>query len=349
MIPTERLAGFPYVLDILDQPAALTATLDALGRLAAPVSLVEGVARGRFRRVVLTGMGGSFYALYPLHLHLVECGVPSLLVETSELLHYMPALLEPGGLLVVVSQSGESAEILRLLETAAQRLPVVGVTNTPSSSLARQSEFAVVTQAGEETAVSCKTYVASLAALEWLGAALSGADPSPLLAALRRAAPVMTEYLAAWKTHVNSLTAFLEGAGSIFLAGRGPSLAAAGTGGLILKEATHFPAEGMSSAAFRHGPLEMVRPDVLVCVFAGQARTVALNRSLAADAARWGGKVAWIGEDADRDALRIAVGSETARPILEILPVQMISLALAASAGRQPGAFVRLQKVTRVE
>jgi glucosamine--fructose-6-phosphate aminotransferase (isomerizing) len=349
MIPTKQLAGCRYVRDILDQPGALARTLDALERAAAPGHLVEGVARGRFRKVVLTGMGSSFHALYPLHLRLVECGVPSLLVETSELLHYMPSLLGPGSLLVVVSQSGESAEILRLLEMAPHRLPVVGVTNTPSSALARQSEFAVVAQAGEEATVSTKTYVASLAALEWLGAALSGADPAPLLAALHRAVAFIAEYLAAWETHVDSLTGFLEGVGSIFLVGRGRSLAAAGTGGLILKESAHFPAEGMSSAAFRHGPLEMVRPDVLVGVFAGQARTVALNRSLADDVARWGGKLVWIGEDADLHAWRIAVPSEETRTIMEILPVQIMSLALAASAGHEPGVFVHLKKVTSVE
>lgn len=349
MISTEQLAGFRYVQDLLDQPAALAATLDSLEASPAPSDLADGIVRGRFRRIVLTGMGSSFQALGPLHLRLIESGIYSLLVETSELVHYLPALVGPDSLLVVVSQSGESVEVIRLLEAAAGTAPVVAVTNTPSSTLARESQFVVETRAGEEATVSTKTYVASLAALEWLGAVLTGAGVPPVLRAFRSACAGMTEYLSGWSAHVESLTRFLGGVDHIFLVGRGRSLASAGTGGLILKEAAHFPAEGMSSAAFRHGPLEMVRPGLLLCVFAGESPTIGLNRRLAADVSRGGGKVAWIGNDADLNALRVGVPAVEALPLMEILPVQMISLALAARAGREPGAFVRLAKVTTIE
>ena len=335
--------------DLLDQPSALASTLDNLEASPAPGDVADGLARGRFRKVVLTGMGSSFHALGPLHLRLIESGISSVLVETSELVHYMPALVAPDSLLVVVSQSGASAEVIRLLEAAGGRVPVVAVTNTPSSPLARGSQFVVETRAGEEATVSTKTYVASLAALEWLGAVLTGAGVPPVLRVLRSACAGMAEYLSGWTAHVESLTRFLEGMDHIFLVGRGRSLASAGTGGLILKEAAHFPAEGMSSAAFRHGPLEMVRPGLLLCVFAGEPPTIGLNRRLAADVSRGGGKVAWVAEDADLDALRIAAPAVEALPLMEILPVQMISLALANRAGREPGAFVRLLKVTTIE
>ncbi len=342
MISIEQLAGFRYVRDILDQPAALSDTLDGLEASAVP-------AAPRFRTAVLTGMGASFHALTPLHLRLIASGIPSLRVETSELLHYMTALMAPDNLLVVVSQSGESVEVVRLLEAARGKAAVVGVTNTATSPLARESLFAVETRAGCESTVSTKTYVSSLAALDWLGAVLTGADRSQSLNRFRRGCAAMAEYLAGWAAHVRSLAPVLDGVDHVFLVGRGRSLASTATGGLLLKEATHFPAEGMSSAAFRHGPLEMVRPGLQVCMFAGDPQTMDLNRRLADDISAGGGSVAWIGRDADLDVFRVASEDDETLPLLEILPIQMLSLALARRDGREPGAFVRLSKVTTIE
>jgi glutamine---fructose-6-phosphate transaminase (isomerizing) len=59
----------------------------------------------------------------------------------------------------------------------------------------------------------------------------------------------------------------LGGIRHLFLVGRGSSLAAVGTGALMVKESDHFHAEGMSSAAFRHGPFEMLSPETFVFVF----------------------------------------------------------------------------------
>jgi glucosamine--fructose-6-phosphate aminotransferase (isomerizing) len=349
MIQTESLARLDYVRNILEQPSALEHTIEALKAVPEPREFATGLSGGRYKRVVLTGEGASYSALYPLHLRLTGCGFTSLLVETAELIHEMPSLLAEGSLPVVVSQSGRSVEILRLLEMIDNRLPVIGVTNTPSSPLAERSSFPVLTRAGEEFSVSCKTYVAALAALEWLGAVLSRAGTAVLMDDLRHTAQGMRKYLANWESHVESAKLVLTGMNHIFLTGRGRSLAAARTGGLTLKESTHFPAEGMSSPAFRHGPLDMVRPGVLVCIFAGDAPTAPLNRRLAADVSSAGGTVAWIGEDADAAVFRVDAASSETRSIMEILPVQIISLALAAASGHEAGVFARIPKVTSVE
>lgn len=327
-IAIEELSGFAYVRDLLAQPRALADTMAGLEGRAAP-HLEPG-------RVVLTGMGGSFHALHPLHLKLTALGFTSLMVETSELIHHQAALLGAGSH-VVVSQSGRSAEAVRLLEMLPA--PAVAVTNTAGAPLAGRARFVVLTRAGEEHTVSCKTYVATLAALEWIAAALAGERPdwSGTVEQARR-------YLEGWQAHVAEWLRIIEGVEHVFLVGRGASLAAAGTGGLILKESAHFHAEGMSSAAFRHGPFEMLGENVLVCVFEGGEPTAALNRALAEDIERAGGRVALIGPGARASALRVA-----AHPILEILPVEMLSLALAARAGHEPGRFTRLSKVTTIE
>ncbi|MFZ0539209.1 MAG: SIS domain-containing protein, partial [Candidatus Sulfotelmatobacter sp.] len=133
------------------------------------------------------------------------------------------------------------------------------------------------------------------------------------------------------------------------LVGRGPSLAAVGTGALTIKESDHFPAEGMSSAAFRHGPLEMLGHETFVFVFSGEDKTRELNQSLFADIRAKGGRAELIGEGAASRSCLLPSVPRSIRPIVEILPVQMITLALAAQLGREPGRFELASKVTTKE
>jgi glucosamine--fructose-6-phosphate aminotransferase (isomerizing) len=303
---------------------------------------------GAFTRVVLTGMGGSFHGLWPLYLRLLEQGRPAVMVETSELLHHQRPLLGPGSLLVVVSQSGRSAEVVRLLEEAPGRATVVAVTNTPDGPLAREAEATLLTHAGTESTVSCKTWVTAQMALQWLAGVLGGEDREAVRAALGSAAGAAAGYLEGWRSHVEALGRELRGVQDVFVLGRGPSLAAVGTGGLILKESTHRHAEGMSSAAFRHGPIEMIGDAVFVLVYAGPAVTRGLNERIVADVRAAGGRAALVSEDAEAPAWRLPF-TEPLRLMLELLPVEMMTLALAALDGREAGRFTIAGKVTSTE
>ena len=325
-----------YFHDILDQPKALAATLEALQPL--PI-LGSALQDGAFRQVVLTGMGSSYHALQPLHFFLADRGIASTVMETSELIHYGQRLLGPGTLVVAVSQSGSSAETLRLLDLNRGAV-ILGVTNTARSPLAIRSAAHVLTRAGAEHSVSCKTYVAALLALRWLGDILCGVDPGPTLREMAQAPALVEAFIGDLEARVGSLTQELAGFHSLFLVGRGPSLASTGTGALIIKEAAHFHAEGMSSAAFRHGPLEMIHPDMFVLVFAGDLITRPLNERLLADIQAHGGK----GSLYDPPS-----APESLRPLMEILHVQAITLALAALQGKEAGAFRWATKITTTE
>ncbi|RPI28882.1 MAG: SIS domain-containing protein [Acidobacteria bacterium] len=337
----------PYIRDILQQPEALRKTLEGLGR--DQLQGLDGNA-ARFDRIVLTGMGSSFHALYPLHLQLLSAGLPSLHVETAELVHYQMGAMNKNTLLVAVSQSGRSIEIVRLLELSKDRRSrLLGVTNDETSPLAVQSEGLVMMRAGEEVSVSCKTYLATLLALEWLGAVLVGGDADETRAVLGEAATATENYLRKWESHVEAFARSLEGVGQVFVVGRGRSLATAETGGLILKESTHVPAEGMSSAAFRHGPFETLSDHIFVLVMEGDSVTAALNRRLVEDIRAAGGRAALVSASDSNQECRLLDSREAMRPILEMLPVQMLSLALAALRVREAGRFGLLQKVTTVE
>ena len=332
----------------MNQPEALRATWEPLRVSDAVKSIGRECGRQRFERVVLTGMGGSFFGLHPLAMELASSGWTPMMVETSELIHYYSGLLNPSTLVVAVSQSGKSAETVRLLEMNAGRARVIGVTNWPDSPLAREAEYAVMTAAGNEYTVSCKTYVTTQMALRVLAAVLSGADAEARLQQMESAAEVFREYLSGWRGHVSEFVEVLTGVRDVFLAGRGESLAAAQTGALTIKESTHFHAEGMSSAAFRHGPFEMVDDGIFVGVFAGDRKTRELNERLVKDVASTSARGAIFADDAE-GACRIPMVPEPLRTLVEMLPVQMMTLALAALAGREAGKFERATKVTSVE
>jgi glucosamine--fructose-6-phosphate aminotransferase (isomerizing) len=201
-------------------------------------------------------------------------------------------------------------------------------------------------EAGAESTVSCKTYLSTLAVLHWLGAMFIHSDGAPALKEIAQAEIAVRDYLSRLHGHVAELLPMLDGIQSIFVTGRGDSLATAGTGGLILKESTRLHAEGMSAAAFRHGPLEMAGTSALVLIFEGGETTAPLHRRLAADIVNGGGRASLIGPHTTGPAafqLPFVL-----QPLVEILPIQMVSLALAARDGFEAGCFSRASKITDI-
>ena len=338
-----------YLRDLLNQPQALENTLAKLETSKPLHNIASRLNQGKFQRVVLTGMGSSFHALHPLNLELISAGFTAFMVETSELVHYKNRFFDPKTLIIAVSQSGQSAEMVRLAQTNHKLCTVIAVTNTPGSTLAEHADAAVFTHAGSEFSVSCKTYVTALMALKWLADVLCERDLRRTRQELKRASPAAAAYLADWKDYVRTLAEVLKGIRHLFLVGRGASLASVGTGALIVKESDHFHAEGMSSAAFRHGPFEMLGSETFVLVFAGDAKTRDLNERLLRDIQQQEGRAQLVDKDASLPCCRIAEHGAGVRQILEILPVEMITLALALQAGREPGRFELASKVTTTE
>ena len=185
-----------YLRDILDQPRALTATL---GQREIPKELsvlARALREGKIKRIVLTGMGASFHALHPLFLRLNESGYTAVAIETSELVNSVPRWFQAETLIIAVSQSGESAEVIRLLEEDRGRAAIVGVTNSAGSPLAIGANVSILIAAGKEYSVSCKTYVTALMALHLLGGFLCGCDASQTRNELAQTVPAAASYIA---------------------------------------------------------------------------------------------------------------------------------------------------------
>jgi glutamine---fructose-6-phosphate transaminase (isomerizing) len=341
----------PYIENILEQPEALRKVIRSLQSERGIDALAAKLKSGGFDRIVLSGMGASYYAFYPTYMKLAKLGVPVIWAETSELLYGLRGLISPRSLLVLTSQSGESAEIVALLDDLAKskdRPTILGITNAEKGSLARKADEALFIEAGPEHTVSTKTYVNTLAVSGFMARVLSGESASPFLEECGAAADALDTYLSSWEARSADLKNRIGLPKRLYYVGRGDSLAAVMNGALITKESTKYAPQGSSASQFRHGPFELVDGDLTVIVFAGSGPERELNLRLAEDVVRFGGRSFLLTEKPSSLIPRIEIpaGPESVRPIYEIAAIQLLTIALAELNGFIPGAFRNSGKVT---
>ncbi len=342
--------------EILAQPAAIRATVeDLLGPQRAQLERLSQMAEA-CDVVAFTGMGSSFYALPMATIPLNHAGIPSMALEASELLHYQLGLLHKRALLVVVSQSGESVEIVKLVAALeewpeASRPLLASISSSGDNTLARASDVALVLRAGTERSVAIKTHTCTQAALVLLAAALSGDDLDEAAASVGAASEAMAALLQDWQTTLDPLFRRFEGATKPFLLGRGLSQVSTQAGALMLKESGHVAAEGMSVGAFRHGTMELAGPMLDVLIWTSDPRTASLNAGLASELAGYGARVALVGTAAAATSgvLHVPLPATELAPLVEVPVAQLWSRELALAQGRMPGRLDHLPKVIRVE
>lgn len=344
---TTTQATTAYLNDILDQPDCLRTLL----RSRSWEAITELAGRTRDHdRIVLTGMGASLFALWPAWLTLVRAGRAAWLIETAQLLHDLPDLMTDSTLVIAASQSGRSAEIVALADRADRWAGLVGITNGTTNPLVERADVAISIESGDEHAVSTRSYVNTLAAATLASECLIERPSSE--GKFDAAADSIANYLGTWRERVDQIKTLLGLPERLYLLGRGASLAGAGCGALILKEASKWPAEAMSSGQFRHGPLELADSRLTAIVLAGHNEPDRQrNLRLLEDIDRYGGK--GICADTDRNTTRsrlpLADADGAARGIAEIVAIQLVSVAIAEQTDIEPGVFRHLEKVTTVE
>ena len=126
-------------------------------------------------------------------------------------------------------------------------------------------------------------------------------------------------------------------------------MAAAYTGALILGEAAKFMATPYQAGEFRHGPIELANPDLTVLLFAGPEETRELNWRLLKELRGYQVKAYGIGADLNEWQIELPEAPALGRPLMEILPIQLLSIHLAQHIGVEPGQFFRTGKITLAE
>lgn len=346
----------PFLAEIAGQPGALRRAGDALVEQLDMLETLGAAAAGR-PEVVFTGMGASYDACYPAVNELAARGVLALQIDTAELLHFRSNVLTSSTVLVLVSQSGESAEVVRLLdalERRTERPATVSVTNGSSNPLAQRADLRLDTRAGRERGPSTMTFAASVAQLAAVAGVVSGDAAVDAVGRARAAsedAARAIERVLADDTVAPRLEAACGG-GTLVVLARGPARAAAEMGALTLKECGVM-AESYETAAFRHGPFELAGPDLAAIVIATEPETSALDLDLAADLVQTGASVAVLstGGGVPDGALGIALEpvDRLLTPAVSVVPIQLLARRLATVLGRAPGIYVRASKVTTRE
>jgi len=349
----------PFLNEIRGQPEALRRAAHALRDQREALARLEEV---RDRTVVFTGMGGSFHACYPAVVELAGRGIAALHVAASDLLHFRRPILDGHTVVVAVSQSGESAEVVQLAEDigrAASGPMLASITNGLSNPLAARSDIGFDTRAGEERGPSTMTYAACLVTLsavaKVLGRAASAQAIDRTTEAAGRAAEAAEGLLAGeWPQRLPSnAAARVEGRQTVVVLGRGPARAASEMGALLLKESAGIAAEALETGQFRHGPLEISGPDLAAIVVATEPETKGLDLALAGALVESGAGVLVITEEeeAPPGTLGVATGrlDRSLRPAVSIIPIQLLAWELAARRGRAPGLLTRATKVTTRE
>lgn len=310
----------------------------------------EAIRQRTPRFVVLIARGTSDHAaLYGKYLVETRLGLPAGLASPSSTTVYEASQRMEGVLLVAISQSGSSPDVVVPTEKArASGAVTVAITNDSRSALARSAEYHLSMLAGDELAVAAtKTYTAELLVLFLLTETLAGRDASATARLPERA-----EAALALEGVIQDLAPHYASVDLMLATSRGYNLPTALEISLKLVEAAGIASFAFSGADLIHGPLAMIErgTPVILVVPDGPAR-VALRpvvealEERRADVLLVGNVEEIFGHHAQLPILDL--GAECLSPLLTILPLQLLALHLGLRRGHDPDHPAGLSKVTR--
>jgi glucosamine--fructose-6-phosphate aminotransferase (isomerizing) len=286
-------------------------------------------------------------------------------VDVASEFRYREAPLDPGGLMIVVSQSGETADTLACLRYAkACGQHVLSVVNVPTSTIARESTVVTPTLAGPEIGVaSTKAFTCQLAVLLCLAmaagrarGALSDADERALVDALIAIPGNMVEALR-HEHGTEQLARELSKATDVLYLGRGTSYPLAMEGALKLKEISYIHAEGYAAGELKHGPIALIDEALPVIVIAPHDAWFEKTTSNMQEVAARGGRIvlmtdakgaAEVGIDTLATLVLPTVHPVVA-PLVYALPVQLLAYHTAVFMGKDVDQPRNLAKSVTVE
>ncbi|PYE52777.1 SIS domain-containing protein [Deinococcus yavapaiensis] len=326
-------------------------TARQLERQEAVIQRLADIVRERSPRFVVTiARGASDHAAtflkYSIETHL---GLPVSAAAPSVTTVYRRALKLDGALVIAVSQSGASPDVVEPLQAARHAgATTLAIVNVEDSPLARAAEFVLPMYAAEERAVTAtKSYVASLTAGLNL---LSHLQPdASLRGALTRLPDVLRDALAL-EEHARDRAERYRFATSMMILARGLHFGVALESALKLKETSGVLAEAYSSAEFAHGPTRVIEAGFPVVAF--QSRDAAAPLTLAAyeQLIEKGAELLLIGDDVPLPSpVRLVTppsGHPLTDPLASVLALYFFAAHLALARGLDPDSPPSLQKVT---
>ena len=355
--------------EIHEQPKVVQRTLE--GRLADDQVLVQAFGPqaaelfAKVRNVQIIACGTSFHAGMVARYWLEGLtGIPCQ-VEVASEFRYRKVAVQPDTLFVTISQSGETADTLAALRNAkgAGYLASLTLCNVATSSLVRESDLCLLTNAGPEIGVaSTKAFTTQLVGLLLLTLALGRSQQrlatgleAKLVGELRRLPSRLGEVLGMEKAVEKVAELFAEKHHTLFL-GRGVQYPVAMEGALKLKEISYIHAEAYPAGELKHGPLALVDSDMPVVTVAPNDELLEkLKSNLQEVRARGGQLIVFADEQAGMDkedgvqVIPMPHVHEVLAPIYYTLPLQLLSYYVAVLRGTDVDQPRNLAKSVTVE
>jgi glucosamine--fructose-6-phosphate aminotransferase (isomerizing) len=363
--------GFPHFMlkEIHDQPRALSDTFR--GRIAlkdGQVSLedikLSATAVKQIKRIHLVACGTAWHACLVGKFLLEEiAGIPAEVDYGSEF-RYRSPLMDPKSILLMVSQSGETADTLAATEIAkAKKAKILSICNVIDSSIPRKSHGVLYTHAGPEISVaSTKAFTTQLTALYLLAVALgrlngklNAAEARKLLRDLMHL-PSWIEKALEIESEVKELARELMHSRDFLYLGRGINYPIALEGALKLKEISYIHAEGYPAGEMKHGPIALIDETMPVVVLAPHDRYFQKTVSNLKEVDARGGKVIVLTDDAKAASelsahrvLTLPKASHYLTPIVMTIPLQLLAYYIAVYRGTDVDQPRNLAKSVTVE
>ncbi|MDQ2877482.1 MAG: glutamine--fructose-6-phosphate transaminase (isomerizing) [Pseudomonadota bacterium] len=357
-----------YMLkEIYEQPIVVAQTLRSyLQRMEDKVTLpIPDFDLGAIKRVTIVACGTSFYAGMVAKYWFEQFARVPVDIDVASEFRYRAPVLEPEGLTIVISQSGETADTLAALRHAkAEGQKIAAVVNVPTSSMAREADLLLPTHAGPEIGVaSTKAFTCQLAVLAALAANLARAK-GRLDAAEEKAivkhlaeAPASLNAALAYDEAIEAMAHHVASARDVLYLGRGTDYPLALEGALKLKEISYIHAEGYAAGEMKHGPIALIDEAVPVIVIAPSGPLFEKTVSNMQEVQARGGKVILI---SDYDGIQAAGEGCIATitmpkvhpliaPLVYAVPVQLLAYHVAVAKGTDVDQPRNLAKSVTVE
>jgi glutamine---fructose-6-phosphate transaminase (isomerizing) len=330
-----------FLEDILRQPVELQRTIDYL-QGAGKRPLAEACAAVRnAHHVYLTGIGSSWHAALTAAPLFSSGGRPVYTQDAAELLQF--AAIPSGAVIIVISRTGRSIEIVHLLAKARKSgAIVIGITNSEDGLLAREAQIPIVVAAKLDHGISVNTYSTLAATAGALASASVGAFDDVLTASLSRAVAGTARATSEWQEQIADSAWLLPGSVTYFL-GRGSSVGSCHEARLLWEEGVKSPATAMGTGGFRHGPQEMVTEGARFGMWIDGRSMRDQDLSVARDLMRLGASVLLIGQYLPKDAGNLVFRLPEVPPewqfLIDIIPAQLAAERLAGLSGVDCDSF----------
>jgi glutamine---fructose-6-phosphate transaminase (isomerizing) len=320
-----------FLRDILRQPNELKRTIDFLLGAGQPALTAATTAIRSARHVYLTGIGSSWHAALCAGTLFNLGASPVYLYDAAELLEF--AEFPTDTVLIVISRSGRSVEIVKLLAKARERgATVIAITTSPEGPLARGSQLPIAIPIELDHAISVNTYSTLAAAAGILASA----------AALSDSFAKTNSAISGWQTQVADAAWLAPGAVTYFLA-RGCSTGSCQEARLLWEEGVKSPATAMNTGSFRHGPQEMVAAGARFGIWIDAERMRGQDLAVARDLRKLGVAVMLIGQDIPQGAGDLVFQLPGVPPawqfLIDIIPAQLAAEKLARLSGVDSDTF----------